>query len=69
MAFGIKRRQCEMQNDGSIVQHKYIDFSVVTDERICDGFYFASAFKLMKRYLANPDRLDEKPESVVDDVY
>lgn len=69
VAFGIKRRQCEMQNDGSIVQHKYIDFSVVTDERICDGFYFASAFKLMKRYLANPDRLDEKPESVVDDVY
>lgn len=69
VAFGMKRRQCEMQNDGSIVQHKYIDFSVVTDERICDGFYFASAFKLMKRYLANPDRLDEKPESVIEDVY
>lgn len=69
VAFGIKRRQCEMLNDGSIVQHKYIDFSIVTDERICDGFYFASAFKLMKRYLANPDRLDARPESVIDDVY
>lgn len=69
LAFGIKRRQCEMQNDGSIAQRKYIDFSVVTDERICDGFYFASALKMVKRYLSNPDRLDERPETIIDDVY
>ena len=47
---------------------KYIDFTVTTDERICDGFYFASSIKFMKRCLANPERLDEKPESVVRDV-
>ena len=69
LAFGIKRRQCELMPDGSVVQKKYIDFSVVTDERICDGFYFASAIKLTKRYLNQPERLDEAPETIVEDVY
>ncbi len=69
VAFGMKRRQCDMLPDGSVQQKKYIDFSIVTDERICDGFYFASAFKLMKRYLNHPERLDEKPETIVEDVY
>lgn len=68
VAFGIKRRQSELNPDGSIVYHKYIDFSVVTDERICDGFYFASAFKLLKRLLSSPDRLDVPPETVIRDV-
>lgn len=68
VAFGIKRRENELQADGSIVQHKYIDFSVVTDERICDGFYFASSIKQMKRFLANPEKLDVPPETIVRDV-
>lgn len=68
LAFGIKRRVNELQADGSIQQKKYIDFSVVTDERICDGFYFASAFKITKRYLNNPERLDVAPEEIVEDV-
>lgn len=67
-AFGAKRRENFMLPDGTVQQKKYIDFTVTTDERICDGFYFASSIKFMKRCLANPERLDEKPESVVRDV-
>ena len=68
LAFGAKRRENFMLPDGTVQQKKYIDFTVTTDERICDGFYFASSIKFMKRCLANPERLDEKPESIVRDV-
>jgi hypothetical protein len=37
------------------------------DERICDGFAYASAFKLFRRYMANPSLLDLPPETVVED--
>ena len=68
LAFGMKRRENEVQQDGSIVQKKYIDFTVNTDERICDGFYFATAFKYFKRLLGDPQRLDAPPETVIDDI-
>ncbi|MBR5947604.1 MAG: hypothetical protein IKZ82_03000 [Clostridia bacterium] len=68
LAFGMKRSENEVQADGSVSRKKYIDFTVNTDERICDGYYYASAFKYFKRCIADPSRLDEPPESVVWDV-
>jgi hypothetical protein len=38
------------------------------DERICDGFYFASGLKLMRQLLAKPAVLDLPPEQVVADI-
>ena len=49
-------------------KHHFVTFRVVTDERICDGFYYASAFKQMMRYLNHPEVLDEIPETVVEDI-
>ncbi len=54
--------------DGTKENHHFITFKVVTDERICDGFYYASAMKLMKRYITHPESLDQTLESVVEDV-
>lgn len=68
LAFGMKRSENEVQADGSVLRKKYIDFTVNTDERICDGYYYASSFKYFKRCVADPYRLDEPPESVVWDV-
>ena len=58
----------EIDLDGNLVQRKYVDFTVNTDERICDGFYFATALKHMKKYLQHPERLDEPLDEVVKDV-
>ena len=69
VAFGMKRRENELQGDGTVIQRKYIDFTVTCDERICDGYYYASAFKYLRRCLADPYRLDNKPDQVVRDVY
>lgn len=68
LAYGVKRTATTVEKDGSIVRKRYIDLKAVTDERICDGYYFASAFKLMKRYVENPELLTVPPEEVVEDI-
>lgn len=67
IAFGAKRNVCELNLDGEPVRRKYVDYTVVVDERICDGFAYASAFKVFRRYLANPSLLDQAPETVLED--
>ncbi len=68
VAFGCKRRANEVLADGSVVQRKYIDYTVNTDERIVDGFYYATALKYMKRLMMHPEQLDTPPEEVVHDI-
>ena len=68
IAFGCKYRKNEIQDDGTVVAHKYVDYTVNTDERICDGFYFATVLKYLKRLMAHPERLDTPPEEVVHDI-
>ena len=67
-AFGCKRRALEVQEDGSVVQKKYIDVKFVLDERIVDGYYYATFFKYYRRLLAHPEVLDMPPEEVVKDI-
>lgn len=68
LSFGAKYKKTELKSDGTPVERKYVDYNVVCDERICDGFNLASAFKLMKSNLKNPHILDEAPQSVQYDV-
>lgn len=68
LSFGSVERKNELQDDGSVKQKRYIEYNVVTDERVCDGFYFASALKMMKKILKNPFCLDEKPAEIVEDI-
>lgn len=68
LAYGVKRTSTVIEKDGSISRRRYIDLKVVTDERICDGYYFASAFKLIKRYIENPELLTVPPEEVFEDI-
>ena len=67
-AFGMKRRALEVKEDGTVVQKKYIDVKFTLDERICDGYYYATFFKHYKRILAHPEILDNPPEEVIRDI-
>ncbi len=67
-SFGCKRRALEIQEDGTIVQKKYLDFKFSMDERIVDGFYYAAFFKTFKRILYRPEQLDNPPEEVLRDI-
>lgn len=68
LAFGVKERVRELAPDGTVVEKKYVGLKVVNDERICDGHYYASAFKLLSRYFRHPEQLETPPEKVVEDV-
>jgi hypothetical protein len=68
VAFGGKERKVEMDTDGKIVLRKHIGLKVVNDERICDGHYYASAFKYLASLLKHPSVLETPPETVVVDV-
>lgn len=65
-SFGAKRRTYEIDNTGLVRRRQYMDFSFVLDERICDGYYYASALKLLKNILKNPWQLDEVPTVIPD---
>ncbi len=67
-SFGCKRRALEVQEDGTVVQRKYLDCKFTMDERIVDGFYYAAFFKHFKRILAHPEVLDLPPEEVLSDI-
>jgi len=68
LAYGTKRTATTIEKDGSILRKRYVDLKAVTDERICDGYYFASAFKILKRCVENPELLTVAPEEVFEDI-
>lgn len=57
-----------IKRDGTRERHRFVTLKVVTDERICDGFYYASAFKRLKRLLLHPEMLDKAPEKIIEDI-
>ena len=68
VAFGIKMKEKVINSDNEITNKKYVRVCVVTDERIVDGHYFATAFKLYRNLIKRPEVLDHPPEKVYDDV-
>ena len=67
-AFGCKRREKELDSSGQPVDRKYIDYSFTLDERTCDGFYYATAFKHFRRLLQHPEQLEQAPDEIIHDI-
>ena len=67
-AFGCKRKALEIQEDGSVVQKKYLDVKFVLDERIVDGYYYAAFFKHFRSILRRPEILDLPPTELASDI-
>lgn len=68
ICFGAKRREKFTNSQGETEERTLLDFTVVLDERICDGFYFSRAFRMLRKVFKNPEMLDVPPETVVEDV-
>jgi hypothetical protein len=68
VAYGAKQQGVKMDDEGSVKKYRYIEMKVTTDERICDGYYFASAFKMVKKLFENPSVLENPPEKVIEDI-
>ena len=68
VAFGAKRYENLIDDQGKVIRKKYVDYTVVTDERICDGLYYAGVLKLFRAYLHRPTVLDTPPVEIVRDI-
>ncbi|MDD6308133.1 MAG: hypothetical protein PUB07_02080 [Clostridia bacterium] len=69
VAYGAKKQDVVLhKSTGEVGLQKYLDFTVTTDERICDGYYYASALKVLRSILEHPSELDAPPEKVLEDI-
>ena len=68
VSLGKKYHVSELERDGSVARRSYIDYTFVTDERICDGFYFASVLRFFRGILQAPECLDTPASAVVPDI-
>lgn len=64
LAIGKKSVVRELQSDGTVSNKNIINIRFVLDERICDGYYFATAIKLFKQLMKNPELLLGPPEYI-----
>ena len=55
-----KEKRIPVVKNGEIVEVKHMSFGLVSDERFCDGLYFANSLRLMRKFMKNPESL-EKP--------
>jgi len=66
-AIGRKNKKNILNKDGSIMPTKSMLLKFVIDERICDGFYYASSMRMLEKILSDPSVLLLPPEQVIVD--
>lgn len=57
-----KKKKSYIYEEDEIHEEKCITIAFVGDERICDGYYYATSFKQLVKYLKKPELLEETPE-------
>lgn len=62
-----RKKKTYVYVDDELVEKRCISIAFVGDERICDGYYYASSFKQLNKYLMKPSLLEEKSEKKLDD--
>ena len=68
LSFGKKEKRFELNAKGEVEEKRFIRYTVSLDDRICDGFYYASAVRVFHACLKNPWVMDTPPERVVEDI-
>ena len=58
----ISKYSSEKVYEDEINEERCITIAFVGDERICDGYYYATSFKLLCKYLKKPEILEEHAE-------
>ena len=51
-----------------VVAQKEMGFGLVSDERFCDGLYFALSLRKLRRFMKNPASLEKPLDKKVEDV-
>ena len=67
MAMGVNR-EVPKRKGGEIIHEKCMPLGIVMDERIASGSYFALAFRRFQDYMAHPEKLEEIPPVIDDEI-
>ena len=68
IAIGKEELKPVAERDGSITARKLMGIGIVTDERFCDGFYYANSLRKLRSYLENPSVLEQNLDHIISDV-
>lgn len=63
-----KEKQIPVVEKGEVVIQKHMGFGLVSDERFCDGLYFALALREFRKLMRNPAVLEKPLEKKVEDA-
>lgn len=67
LGVGKEKHLPTLQSD-EVVPGKLLNLKIVTDERYCDGLYFARAFRLFRQLMQDPRPLETPLEAKVEDI-
>ena len=67
-AIGKEQNHVDLDKEGNIISEKRMGWGLVTDERFCDGLYFALSLRQLRKFMKNPKLLEEPLEAKVEDV-
>jgi len=68
VAIGKETLRPVVDEDGNLAVGKRMSMGIVTDERFCDGFYYANSFRVLRKLLADPQLLDERLAAKTEDI-
>ena len=66
-AFG-KEKVIPVIKKDDVVREKHMGFGMVSDERICDGLYFALSLRQLRKFMKNPALLEEPLAKKIEDI-
>jgi len=67
-AIGKEQNHVEMDKEGIVSNEKSMGWGLVSDERFCDGLYFALSLRQLRKFMKNPKLLETPLEAKVEDV-
>ena len=63
-----KEKTIPVVKKDQIVFEKHMGYGLVSDERFCDGLYFAMSLRLLRKLMRNPKVLEKPLDKKVEDV-
>ncbi len=67
-AIGKEQTHTALDKEGEVDGEKRMGWGLVTDERFCDGLYFALSLRQLRKYMKNPALLEVPLDKKVEDV-
>jgi len=63
-----KEKQIPGVQNNEIVSQKHMGYGLVSDERFCDGLYYALSLRQLRKFMHNPSMLEKPLDAKVEDT-